>query len=42
MRKSRTPLDAATTVLQKPILPVGEDERFVGYGVMGFPFASGH
>jgi hypothetical protein len=42
MRKLRTPLDAATTVLQNPMLPVGDDERFVGCGVMGFPFASGH
>jgi hypothetical protein len=42
MRNLRTPLDAATTVLQNPALPGGDDERFVGYGVMGFPFASGH
>jgi DNA-binding CsgD family transcriptional regulator len=42
MTKLRTPLDAATAVLQNPALPVGDDERFVGFGVMGFPFASGH
>jgi hypothetical protein len=42
MTKLRTPLDAATAVLQNPTLPVGEDERVVGFGVMGFPFASGH
>lgn len=38
----RTPLDAATAVLQHPVLPAGGDERFVGFGVMGLPFASGH
>ncbi|OBB91513.1 hypothetical protein [Mycobacterium sp. 852002-30065_SCH5024008] len=42
MTKARTPLDAATAVLQKPDLPAGDDERFVGFGVMGLPFASGH
>jgi hypothetical protein len=42
MTKLRTPLDAATTVLQNPTLPDGDDERFIGYGVMGFPFTSGH
>ncbi|MHC9293959.1 hypothetical protein ACRCUN_15965 [Mycobacterium sp. LTG2003] len=42
MTKSRTPLDAATAVLSDPTLPSGADERFVGFGVMGFPFASGH
>lgn len=42
MTTLRTPLDAATAVLQNPRLPVGDDERFVGLGVMGLPFASGH
>jgi hypothetical protein len=42
MTTSRTPLDAATAVLQNPTLPAGDDERFVGFGVMGLPFASGH
>ncbi|MGV0815188.1 hypothetical protein ABQF34_24775 [Mycolicibacterium boenickei] len=42
MTKQRTPLDAATAVLSHPTLPTGADERFVGFGVMGFPFASGH
>ena len=23
-------------------LPAGNDERFLGYGVMGLPFVSGH
>lgn len=39
---SKTPLDAATAVLRDPTLPAGDDERFVGFGVMGLPFASGH
>lgn len=39
---TRTPLQAVTAVLDHPVLPDGRDERFVGFGVMGFPFASGH
>lgn len=42
MTTHHTPYDAATAVLQHPTLPDGDDERFVGYGVMGLPFASGH
>lgn len=42
MTKLRTPSEAATAVLQNPTLPAGDDERFVGYGVMGFPFRTGH
>jgi len=42
MTRLRTPLDAATAVLQNPSLPSGDDERFVGFGVMGLPFASRH
>ena len=42
MTAAHTPLDAATAVLQKPGLPAGDDERFVGFGVMGLPFANGH
>lgn len=37
-----TPLEAATAVLNHPVLPDGDDERFVGFGVMGLPFAGGH
>ena len=37
-----TPADAAAAVLQNPVLPDGDDERFVGFGVMGLPFAGGH
>ncbi len=39
---SKTPLEAATAALRNPALPAGDDERFVGFGVMGLPFASGH
>jgi hypothetical protein len=42
MSTSRTPLDAAAAVLHHPVLPAGDDERFVGFGVMGLPFAGGH
>ncbi|ORW74101.1 hypothetical protein [Mycobacterium saskatchewanense] len=42
MSTARTPLDAVTAVLQDPHLPAGDDERFVGFGVMGLPFAGGH
>lgn len=42
MKTTHTPFDAVTAVLQNPILPAGNDERFVGYGVMGLPFSNGH
>lgn len=42
MNTSLTPLDAAAAVLHDPVLPAGDDERFVGFGVMGLPFTSGH
>jgi len=42
MHTSRTPQAAATAVIRNPLLPAGDDERFVGFGVMGLPFASGH
>ena len=29
-------------VLADPVLPPGDDERFVGFGIMGLPFANGH
>ncbi|BCI90647.1 hypothetical protein NIIDMKKI_58530 [Mycobacterium kansasii] len=35
-------MDAAAAVLHDPVLPAGDDERFVGFGVMGLPFTSGH
>ena len=37
-----TPRDAATAVVDNPLLPAGDDERVAGFGVMGLPFASGH
>jgi hypothetical protein len=37
-----TPRQAVETVVAGPRIPDGDDERFVGYGVMGMPFASGH
>lgn len=42
MSTMRTPLDAVAAVLRDPGLPAGSDERFVGFGVMGLPFAGGH
>lgn len=42
MNTSLTPADAASVVLRSPALPAGADERFVGFGVLGLPFASGH
>lgn len=37
-----TPRAAAAAVTAHPVLPPGDDERFVGFGIMGLPFASGH
>jgi hypothetical protein len=37
-----TPRAAAQAISENPQLPVGDDERFTGFGVMGMPFASGH
>jgi hypothetical protein len=42
MTTLRTPADAAAAVLHNPVLPDGDDERFVGFGVMGLPFVNGH
>lgn len=42
MNDQLTPRDAATAIFANPILPTGADERFVGFGVMGLPFTSGH
>ena len=36
-----TPRDAAQRLLDDPRLARGDDERFLGYGVMGMPFATG-
>ena len=29
-------------MLIDPVLPPGDDERFVGFGIMGLPFSNGH
>ncbi|WP_163725619.1 hypothetical protein [Mycobacterium gallinarum] len=42
MTKQLTPRDAVAAVLADPVLPPGDDERFVGFGIMGLPFANGH
>jgi len=42
MTKQHTPRDAVAAVLADPVLPPGDDERFVGFGIMGLPFANGH
>jgi hypothetical protein len=42
MTKLLTPRDAVAAVLADPVLPPGDDERFVGFGIMGLPFANGH
>ncbi|OBK74054.1 hypothetical protein [Mycobacterium sp. 1274761.0] len=42
MNTTRTPLDAVKAVLDNPVLPDGDDERFAGFGVMGLPFENGH
>ena len=42
MTKQPTPKDAVAAVLADPVLPPGDDERFVGFGIMGLPFANGH
>lgn len=42
MNKTQNPRDAVTDVLDNPVLPDGDDERFAGFGVMGLPFESGH
>ena len=42
MTKQLIPRDAVAAVLADPVLPPGDDERFVGFGIMGLPFANGH
>lgn len=37
-----TPAAVVAALNDRPELPAGDDERFVGFGVMGLPFASGH
>jgi hypothetical protein len=42
MTKQHTPQDTVAAVLANPMLPAGDDERFVGFGIMGLPFSNGH
>jgi hypothetical protein len=42
MTKQHAPRDTVAAVLANPILPPGDDERFVGFGIMGLPFSNGH
>jgi hypothetical protein len=37
-----TPAAIVAALNNRPELPTGDDERFVGFGIMGVPFASGH
>jgi len=42
MTKQLTPQETTAAILANPILPPGNDERFVGFGIMGLPFSNGH
>jgi len=42
MTRTLTPREASTSLEIGQTLPPGADERFVGYGVIGLPFSSGH
>ena len=42
MTKQHTPQDTVAALLANPMLPPGDDERFVGFGIMGLPFSNGH
>ena len=42
MTKQHNPKDTVAAVLADPVLPPGDDERFVGFGIMGLPFSNGH
>ncbi|MDT5243053.1 MAG: hypothetical protein QOD36_429 [Mycobacterium sp.] len=42
MTKQHTPQDTVAAMLANPMLPPGDDERFVGFGIMGLPFSNGH
>jgi len=42
MTKQHPPQDTVAAVLANPMLPPGDDERFVGFGIMGLPFSNGH
>jgi hypothetical protein len=42
MTKQHTPQDTVAAVLANPTLPPGDDERFVGFGIMGLPLSNGN
>lgn len=42
MSEKLTPRSAATSMEVGRVLPPGDDERAIGYGVIGLPFTSGH
>lgn len=42
MTNKHTPQDTVAAMVANPILPAGDDERFVGFGIMGLPFSNGH
>jgi hypothetical protein len=42
MTTQHTPQDTVAAMLANPMLPPGDDERFVGFGIMGLPFSNGH
>lgn len=42
MTKQLTPQEITAVVVANPMLPPGDDERFVGFGIMGLPFSNGH
>jgi len=42
MSNMNSPRDIVAALELAPVLPPGTEERLVGYGVMGLPFASGH
>lgn len=39
---TKKPGDVVHAVENAVVLPIGTEERFAGYGIMGLPFASGH
>lgn len=42
MNSHLNPWAAAAAVTAHPVLPAGNDERFVGFAIMGLPFSNGH
>jgi len=42
MTRQLAPQETVAAVLANPMLPPGDDQRFVGFGIMGLPFSNGH